>query len=195
MSRIRTFIAVEIGDEIRKRAVALQERLAKTGDDVRWVDPAGMHVTLIFLGEVDEREVMDVCRAVKAVAKQEAPFTLNVSGVGAFPNTRRPKTVWAGITDGAEALQRIHGLLNEALSELGGYRKEDRAYTPHLTLGRVNGSGQGLIVEFPKLMSWSGGHTTVNELIVFSSEMTREGPEYTPLGRGVLARENSQGVK
>ena len=187
MARIRTFIAVEIGDDMRKRAVALQERLANSDPDVRWVEPAGMHITLVFLGEVDEREVMDVCRAVMDLAKKEAPFKLSVAGVGAFPNTRRPKTVWAGITDGAEALQRIHGLLDEALSDLGGYRKEDRAYTPHLTLGRVNGTGQELIAEFPKLMSWSGGHTTVNELVVYSSELTREGPEYTPLGRGHLS--------
>jgi 2'-5' RNA ligase len=188
MSRIRTFIAVEIGDDIRKRVVALQERLRTSADDVRWVDPAGMHVTLVFLGEVDEREVMDVCRAVKAAAEREPPFTLAVAGIGAFPTTRRPKTVWAGITDGAEALQRIHGSLNEKLSDLGGYRKEERAYTPHLTLGRVNGTGQALVAEFPKLMSWSGGQTKVDELVVFASELTREGPVYTPLGRGELGR-------
>lgn len=186
MSRIRTFIAVEIGDAIRKRVVALQERLAKSADDVRWVEPAGMHVTLVFLGEVDEREVMDVCRAVKVAAGREPPFPLAVAGVGAFPNTRRPKTVWAGITDGADALQRIHGALDEALADLGGYRKEERAYTPHLTLGRVNGTGDGLVAEFPKLMAWSGGQTTVNELVVFASELTREGPVYTPLGRAEL---------
>src|SRR5205085_1118704 len=96
MSRVRTFIAVEIGDEIRKNAVALQQRLAKADPDVRWATPDTMHLTLLFLGEVDEREVVDVCRVVKDVAGREPPFPLRVSGVGAFPNARRPKTVWAG---------------------------------------------------------------------------------------------------
>jgi len=141
MSRVRTFVAVEVGDEIRKNAVALQQRLAKANPDVRWATPDTMHVTLLFLGEVDEREVVDVCRVVRAVAGREPPFPLRVSGVGAFPNVRRPKTVWAGITDGTEPLQRLYGLIEEKLLDLGCYRKEERAYTPHLTLGRVKADG------------------------------------------------------
>jgi 2'-5' RNA ligase len=188
MARVRTFIAVEVGDEIRKNAVALQQRLARTHEDVRWATPDTMHITLLFLGEVDEREVVSVCRAVAAVAGREPPFPLRVSGVGAFPNNRRPKTVWAGVTDGAEPLRRLHGLLEEELLALGCYRKEDRPYTPHLTLGRVKaeGGGHALAAELPKLLAWDGGRTTVDEVVVFGSELTRDGPVYTVLGRGEL---------
>ena len=145
-----------------------------------------MHVTLLFLGEVDEREVVDVCRVVKDVAGREPPFPLRVSGVGAFPNTRRPKTVWAGVTDGAEPLRRLYGLIEARLLDLGGYRKEERAYTPHLTLGRVRAEsgGHALAAELPKLLAWNGGQTTVDEVVVFASELTRDGPAYTALGRG-----------
>src|SRR5215471_16910115 len=101
MPRTRTFIAVEIGEAICDNAVALQESLAKTGASVKWVTPESMHVTLLFLGEVDDRELHAVCRAVQEIAAREPPFPLRVSGVGAFPNTRRPKILWAGITDGA----------------------------------------------------------------------------------------------
>jgi 2'-5' RNA ligase len=188
MARIRTFIAVDVGAEIRAAAVALQQRLARTGAEVKWAGAESMHVTLLFLGEVDELEVVSVCRVVKDVAGREPPFPLRVSGVGAFPTPRRPKIVWAGITDGAEPLRRLYAKLEERLLELGCYRKEERAYTPHLTLGRVKGEKDGLALaaELPKLLAWDGGQTVVDEVLVFSSELTRDGPEYTVLGRGGL---------
>jgi 2'-5' RNA ligase len=188
MARVRTFIAVDVGDEIRAAAVALQQRLARTGADVKWVGSEAMHVTLLFLGEVDELEVVSVCRVVKEVAGREPPFPLRVSGVGAFPTPRRPKIVWAGITDGADRLRELYSRLEAKLLDLGCYRKEERGYTPHLTLGRVKGDrdSSALAAELPKLLAWDGGQTVVDEVLVFSSELTRDGPEYTVLGRGEL---------
>ena len=129
MARTRTFIAVEIGADIRASAVALQEALAKTGAEVKWVEPESMHVTLLFLGEVDDRELHQVCRAVKDITASEPPFPLRVSGVGAFPTPRRPKILWAGITDGAGELKRLYDKLEAKLLDLGCYRKEERGYT------------------------------------------------------------------
>lgn len=188
MSRTRTFIAVEISEQMCDAAVSLQETLAKTGADVKWVTPESMHVTLLFLGEVDDRHLHSVCRAVQEVAATQAPFALRVSGIGAFPNARRPKIVWAGLTDGAEALQRLHDDLETRMLDLGCYRKEERAYTPHLTLGRVKGDADGftLAPELAKRLAWEGGRTTVEEVLVFSSELERDGPLYTVLGRGEL---------
>ena len=188
MARTRTFIGINIGDGIRASAVALQEALAKAGAGVKWASPEGMHVTLLFLGEVDDRELHAVCKAVKAVSASEPPFTLRVSGVGAFPTSRRPKVLWAGITDGADVLQRLHAALEEKMLDLGCYRTEKRGYTPHLTLGRVNTTEDGLALapELPKHMTWDGGRTAVDEVLVFSSEMERDGPLYTVIGRAAL---------
>src|SRR5262245_50522070 len=99
MARTRTFIAVDISEEMRAGAAALQRTLAGTGAEVKWASPESMHVTLLFPGEVDDRELPAVCRAVQEVAAREPPFGLRVSGVGAFPNNRHPKILWAGITD------------------------------------------------------------------------------------------------
>jgi 2'-5' RNA ligase len=155
---------------------------------VRWTAPESMHVTLVFLGEVDERDLNAVCRVVKAVARREPPFVVRASGVGAFPNARRPKTLWAGITEGAENLQRLTAMLETELQALGCYRQENRAYTPHLTLGRVkaDSAGHAIAAEFPKLMTWNGGQFAVEELLVYASDLTRDGPEYTVMGRGPL---------
>ena len=188
MARVRTFVAVEVGAAIRANAVALQKTLARSGANVKWVEPANLHVTLVFLGEVDDRDLHGVCQAVKSVAATESPFALRASGVGGFPTARRPKVAWAGLTDGSADLVRIHAKLEEALSAVGAYRKEERAYTPHLTLGRVTDEADGnlLSAELPKHLGWQGGHTGVDELIVFSSEMRRTGPEYAALARAPL---------
>jgi RNA 2',3'-cyclic 3'-phosphodiesterase len=187
MSRTRTFIGIDIGDAIRANALALQKELAKSGTEVKWATLESMHITLLFLGEVDDRELHPVCRAVKDIAASESPFALRVAGVGAFPTPRRPKIVWAGITDGAEPLQRLNAALEERMLELGCYRKEERGYTPHLTLGRVKGDCFTLASEIPKRLAWDGGATTVDEVLVYSSETNRDGPVYTVIGRGSLA--------
>lgn len=188
MGRTRTFIGIDIGDAIRTNAIALQKELAKTGAEVKWVEEESMHVTLLFLGEVDDRELHAVCKAVKEAAASEPPFALRVSGVGAFPTPRRPKILWAGITDGAKTLQRLYTALEERMLDLGCYRKEERGYTPHLTLGRVKGDADSftLASEIPKRLAWDGGRTTVDEVLVFSSELNRDGPVYTVIGRASL---------
>ena len=189
MPRTRTFIAVDLSADIRGAAVVLQQGLAKSGAEVKWSSPETMHVTLLFLGEVDDRELHSVCRAVKEVAAAEPAFPLRVSGVGAFPTPRRPKILWAGITEGADELRRLYGKLEEKLLDLGGYRKEERGYTPHLTLGRVKSEADGFILarELPKLLAWDGGRTVADEVLVYGSVLQKDGPEYTVLGRGELA--------
>lgn len=188
MARTRTFIGIDIGDAIRANAVALQKELGKSGVEVKWAAAESLHITLLFLGEVDDRELHAVCRAVKHVASGESPFALRVRGVGAFPTPRRPKIMWAGITDGAEPLQRLNAALEEQMLELGCYRKEERGYTPHLTLGRVKGDADSfaLAAEIPKRLTWDGGSTTADEVLVFSSETDRDGPIYTVIGRASL---------
>jgi 2'-5' RNA ligase len=188
MARVRTFVGVAVGDETRSRAAALQRELAKAGAGVNWVPAENFHVTLVFLGDVEDRDLHAVCRAVAAAAAGEPPFTLGVSGVGAFPHARRPKTLWAGVTDGAAEMVRLHGLLEPPLLELGVYRPEERPYTPHLTLGRVKTEADGprLAPALPRHAGWAGGASAVDEVIVYASDMRREGPVYTPLGRGQL---------
>jgi RNA 2',3'-cyclic 3'-phosphodiesterase len=194
MGRTRTFIAVDVGDGIRNNVIGLQQLLAKSGAEVKWVTPESMHVTLVFLGEVDDRELHAVCRAVKEIAAGEPPFPLRVSGVGAFPSPRRPKIAWAGIVDGMEELRRLHAKLEAKMLDLGYCRKEEREYTPHLTLGRVKGEADGfkLAPELAKRLAWDGGRTVVDEVLVFSSVLEADGPIYTVLGRGKLTGKPGQ---
>lgn len=192
MAKTRTFIGIDTSPAIRAAVATVQQQLAKTGSDVRWSSAESLHITLLFLGDLDDRELVTVCRRVTAVASGEPPFTIRVRGVGAFPTAHRPKVLWAGFSDGMAELQRIHGTLESSLIDEIGYRPEDRDYQPHLTLGRVT-AGQdvtGLAGELSRLLAWDGGEATAKELLVYRSDLRRGGPEYSVIGRGSFGSEH-----
>ncbi len=188
MARMRTFIAVDLGKVVRDRCIALQETLARAGTDVKWVEEQNLHLTLLFLGEVVDRDTPALCRAVADCCAQQTPFTLSVETVGCFPNPRRPRIVWVGVGAGSAELIALHDALEPPLLDLGCYRREARQYTPHITLGRVQSEGpaDALAAALAKQATWHGGETEVREVRVLSSELTRQGPVYTVLSRAKL---------
>lgn len=190
MKRIRTFIAVELDRPIRDRLIALQERLAREVPDVKWTEPENLHLTLLFLGEVGLKEVPAICRSVEDTCKKHKCFPLAVATTGCFPHLRRPRILWVGITTGAEPLVALHDDLEEPLLEMRCYRREDRAYSPHITLGRVRGEdvGQKVAAELTKLTNWQAGEMVVDEVRVMSSELQPKGPVYSVLGRSKLPK-------
>jgi 2'-5' RNA ligase len=188
MARLRTFIALDLGDAVRARLIALQEKLATAAPEVKWVGPDNLHVTLLFLGEIDQREVIDICRTVQTVASGMPAFALSVEGTGAFPNLRRPRTIWVGAGQGQQEVCMLHDALERPLLELGCYRREERKYTPHVTLGRVKTEHVAPTLE-PALRKhelWKAGEATIHEVHVMASELTPRGPIYTVLSRARL---------
>ena len=185
---IRTFVAVDVGKTVKKTAEKLIGEFSDVGADVKWVDPKKMHLTLKFLGEVNAREIHHVCGAVKEAARGVAPFKLKIRGTGAFPDARRPRTVWLGAGEGAEQLGELAERIESALEKIG-YRREARRFTAHLTIGRIRRGGPG-VVEIGELIrkyaDFDIGQVTVQEAIVFSSELTRSGPIYEALSRAAL---------
>jgi 2'-5' RNA ligase len=187
--RHRTFIAVGIDRFTRDRLAGLQERLAESAPGVKWAAPDNWHVTLLFLGEVGEVEVLDVCRTVETVGRDVPAFPMTLAGTGAFPTPRRPRTLIVNVTEGSEELRHLHDALEKPLLELGCYRREERGYTPHVTLGRVRAADDptALAAVVQQFAKWQGGQTQVREVLVMSSQLRPEGPEYTVLSRAKLA--------
>src|SRR3954471_5211833 len=108
MARIRTFLAIELEPQVRERLIALQGKLSRPIPDVKWVEPENLHLTLLFLGGVDERELPAVCRAAQTAVAELPGFTLSVEAASCFPNARRPRVLWAGIGTGVQEVVAVH---------------------------------------------------------------------------------------
>ncbi|GAB4138178.1 RNA 2',3'-cyclic phosphodiesterase [Thermopirellula anaerolimosa] len=186
--KVRTFVAVEVDEGVRNRAAKLIRRLQQSGADVRWVDTRQMHITLKFLGDVDLRDVYHVCLAVEQSVAAVEPFSIEVRGVGAFPSLARPRVLWLGVDYGAEQMSDLNARVESALHSLG-YPREARRFQAHLTLGRVRKQDQAvqdLAEMIREVQDLEFGPSSVDEVVVFSSELQPSGPVYEPMGRAEL---------
>ena len=185
---IRTFVAVEMDPAVRRAAQGLIDKFRATGAGVSWVVPANMHLTLKFLGDVGVGDVARVCQAVREAVAGAAPFSLQVCGVGAFPNLSRPRVIWLGAAEGQEAMAALAGRVESALTELG-FPREGRRFQSHLTLGRVRRGGPEMAA-LARLVEQHAavelGQTPVEEVVVFSSQLKPTGAVYEALDRAPL---------
>lgn len=180
--KIRAFVAVPIPDDIRRRALGVAQRLAAVAPDVKWVEPQSLHWTLNFLGNVEQRETGEIAAAVAEGALECEPFELTIRGVGAFPSPDRPRTIWLGAGEGRDAMIALQAAIEKSLEPLD-FRGEARRFTPHLTIGRP-GRGEpprALAEALAALADFDGGAMLVDEVILYSSELNRQGPIYEPI--------------
>jgi 2'-5' RNA ligase len=188
--RIRTFIAVEIAPSVKARAGDLIDRLRVAAAEINWVRPQQMHLTLKFLGDVPDTETPDICRVVDEVAANFEPFEITCRRAGAFPSVREPRTLWIGIEDGAEELQRLQAEIENALKARLGYGKEQRGFHPHLTIGRVKRElpgGRGELTQLlEKHANFDADLSIIDEVVTFASFLGRSGPAHDALGRSEL---------
>jgi 2'-5' RNA ligase len=138
VEQIRTFVAIELPDNVRAALDRLQSSLKSERQSfVRWVHPEGIHLTLKFLGNIGAAErVPQVTEAMAKACQGIMPFRLELNGVGVFPNLRSPRVVWVGLVGETERLLELQGRIEQALNPLG-FPAENRPFTAHLTLGRL----------------------------------------------------------
>jgi 2'-5' RNA ligase len=193
MATVRTFIAVEATQAVRTRACDLIEHLQVTQAKVKWVGAGELHWTMKFLGDVETRQLPELCNAVAAAVAELPTFEIEAVGAGAFPTAQRPRTLWLGVGRGEAEFVELHDRVEAALGPLG-YREEQRRFRPHMTLGRVRRSVHG-VEELGRLVldhaNFTAGAMTVAEVVVFSSRLLRQGPVYEALGRAELKGESS----
>ncbi|UCC47463.1 MAG: RNA 2',3'-cyclic phosphodiesterase [Gemmatimonadota bacterium] len=132
---MRLFIAINPTSEERARLAEAARELRESDYGVRWVPPENVHLTLKFLGEVQEQRVAELSSGLGEAVKGRGPFKMAVSGFGAFPSPSRPQVVWAGVTP-SSTLRELHEAIEEATALLG-FERETRSFHPHLTLGRA----------------------------------------------------------
>jgi 2'-5' RNA ligase len=186
MNQIRTFIAIDLPPSIQESIEKQTARLRQTlGDDaIRWVIPHNMHLTLKFLGNIPLSHLEFLKRMLSQAGDATPQFDLQISGIGSFPNSKRPRVLWVGIHAPA-SLASLQKTIEEGANRLG-YEKEERPYSPHLTLGRVR---QGLDAkEIQKISSALStiqlgkiGTARVDSIHLYKSDLNSEGSVYTKL--------------
>ncbi len=184
---MRIFVAVFPPPEVRGALSGAARELPVVGE-VRWVRPENVHLTLKFLGDVSEDDVDRVAGALESVRLRHAPFEAGLSGFGAFPSAKKARIVWAGIGEGSEPLGALTRDVEASLEPLG-FEREDRAYVPHLTLGRARGPSVALeAVEAPSTIP---GFTVGNVELV-ESVLGATGSAYATLATYLLSEDRDQ---
>jgi len=177
---MRAFIAVELAEDLKRKAEKLQERIDMLDIDVTLVRPENMHYILKFLGEINEEDVEKVKQVMDKVGERFGPFELHATGLGAFPSNQYVRVIWVGAKEGSQHLRALAEQLELELSGLG-FRKETKQYTPHLTLGRVKSARNKpeLLILLRELENAELGSFRVEEIKLFKSVLSPKGPIYT----------------
>jgi 2'-5' RNA ligase len=186
-ARVRTFIAISVPAGVSSAFVQLQRSLEKqTGVGlVHWTSPDQFHLTLSFLGHIAPAAAAQAGQALTRLCAAVRPFELGATGVGCFPNLRRPKIIWAGLTGQIEELSHLQKSVEGATHHLSE-KPSDRQFHPHLTLGRVRPSSnrsqtRRLAASVASLSSFSVENWTVRELRLMRSDLSGQGAIHTCL--------------
>jgi RNA 2',3'-cyclic 3'-phosphodiesterase len=187
---VRLFVGADVGDPIARAARDVVGQLRRRVEQqaprarVAWVPPERMHITVRFIGDVSEDQLVAL-RAALEPPLRLAPFDMAVGGLGAFPARGRPRVIWAGVTSGLAALRAVERLVAARLDPVIG-PGEDREYTPHLTLGRVKdptGLTRRICDGFEHCRL---GATPVAAVTLFESRLSPKGSDYVPIVRAAL---------
>ncbi len=181
MAKIRTFIAIDVPTSQKEQIARLQGQLRGLGGRISWTRPEGIHLTLKFLGDVEERQLPLVAEAVVRAARHTGPLEIGITGTGAFPNLRHPRVLWVGVAEPTGRLKELAHAIAQELRPLG-FPPEDREFSPHLTLGRVKDPrGLEQVVRALQEANFSGGTFVAREVRVMKSDLKPTGAEYTAL--------------
>lgn len=180
-TKIRSFIALELSDEARAELARIEEVLKKSDADVKWVKPESIHLTLKFLGYIDEGKIAPISEKIKKIASGASPFDIALGGIGVFPSWRQARVIWIGVEEGSEKIKTLAGQTEEAMAE-EGFEKEKRSFKSHLTLGRVRSSKNKEKLEKEALSAEvKPAKSHISKMVLFKSDLSPKGAVYTPL--------------
>jgi 2'-5' RNA ligase len=186
---LRAFIAIELPDQLKREIDEYTRKLKQTAPDIRWVKSNALHITMKFLGEQPALRIDAAAATLLAESRQDDPFRLTVSEFGAFPNTKRPRVFWLGVqSEPVDPLYKLQNRIEEVLQPLG-FEKEERRFSPHLTLARVKFPG-----DFTRLWDYVRENPfpvfafSVHEMVLMRSILKPSGAEYHVIQKYPLQR-------
>lgn len=181
MGSIRTFISFETPALIREKMLELQTELKKSNAHVRWEPESKFHVTLIFLGNIEEQLLLKIITVIQESLTTFTVFDVIYQNLGAFPNNRTPRIIWIGCQNPDGKLQQMKETLDKQLEQFG-IQAEHRQFHPHITLGRVKSpKGRKDLTQKLESLTFQPMETTITEIAIMKSVLKPEGSEYSIL--------------
>ena len=179
---MRAFIAIELSEEIRSSLAQIESHLKYSGADVKWVDKDNIHLTLKFLGEITEEKCEKIKSILDDIGKSVKPFEISIKDIGAFPKIDYPHVIWVGLDKGVNESKELAEKIDDALSKIG-FQKETRAFTAHLTIGRVKSpkNKDALKEKVGTCKIPTVNAQNISSVILFQSKLTPKGSIYTKL--------------
>ncbi|HWZ18922.1 MAG TPA: RNA 2',3'-cyclic phosphodiesterase [Ktedonobacteraceae bacterium] len=198
----RTFIALELNEALQRFLGEIIGQISKELPDLRWVNPQGIHITLAFLGELSDEQLVKAIDAAEEASHKATPFEYRLTGLGIFGSPQQPRLIWMGVEDlpsgkvQGSPLQQVHRVLSREL-ELRGFEVEKRPFSPHLTLARIkqpltpDAQQQLQRLLHSRVAGASSSIYPVNSLCVMKSELSRAGAKYTCMKECFFSKFNS----
>lgn len=184
---IRVFIAIEIDSEIKDKISEYLSKLKRTGADVKWVSPENIHLTVKFIGHIENEALIDLNKVINDAVSGIEPFSISIGNIGAFPNLNKPRVVFACVQEQGNSLFNIYERLDKGVESLG-IKKESKKYVGHITLGRVKSQRNisRLINTLNSGAEYHFGCEKITSLSLIQSRLTPTGPLYTRLNNFIL---------
>ncbi len=185
---VRAFIAIELKVETIAFIQKFQDGLRSYGLNARWLRPENIHLTLKFLGDINNEDVKKAGDALIIAGRENAAIPLRTKGIGVFPGVKRPRIIWAGIAGQTKELLNLQKMLDEKLQTLG-FPKEKRPFKGHLTIARIKKKidAKRLIDAMKEFSGFESKTFMVDEVVLFKSELKPSGAVYTKLMSAALA--------
>jgi len=179
---MRAFIAIDLPEALRAALAEAQQHLRSAASDARWTRLEGIHLTLKFLGEISDAQTKQVVETLRQIGPID-PFSIEVKGFGFFPHVQRPRVFWAGVT-APPALEALAAQIESRLEKIG-FAREDRAFSPHLTLARfqVPRPQPALEAAIAARANTSLGAFQASEFFLFESKLSPQGAQYRKVMR------------
>ena len=172
---VRTFIAIEIPKTVISKIRELQDAIKASGFKIRWVRAENIHLTLKFLGDIEESKIVEIAEAVSKTAEEHSPISLKAKGIGVFPGIKRPRVLWVGLAGQLEALVKLQTTLDENSIVLD-FPREKRPFKGHLTMGRIKDR-----IDVMAFRRFESETFTAGQIILYKSELKPSGAVYTKL--------------
>ena len=185
----RIFCAVELPGLVREQLQVHIQQLREAVPDASasWTRVENIHLTLKFFGNIAIDRIPKISAAVDRAIKKFSPLTIGIGKTGVFPKPSRAQVLWIGVNDPSGKLSELQQQLEHECAK-ERFEKEDRAYQPHLTIARLRKpEGARVLADAHLKMDFEPAEITVNELIVFRSELSSKGSRYTALSRHELS--------